>query len=117
MSIRQLNKRFPGVFKYESGDFYTAGSYGGIDDEYYITEIIGLGDEHYDRDYLGKHKFTAKDEAKLIKYFKNDYSNKPTSWAEAKKRVEEEICIMHSCGDIDYWSPERLKQYQERQGY
>lgn len=118
MSIRLLKERFPKVFKYEAGEFHTAGSYGGVDDEDYIIDILGLGEEYYDKEYLGKHKFTRKDEAKLIRYFKKHYENLTNlSWKEAKEQVEEEICLMVCREEIDYWSPDRLKQYQERCGY
>ena len=43
-------------------NMFTHGSHGGIDDEYYINEIIGLDDFTYD-DWIGnKHEEKKKDE-------------------------------------------------------
>ena len=49
-------------------NLYSHGSCGGIDDEYYINEIIGLDDFTYD-DWIGN----KREEKKKDEYFTNSF--------------------------------------------
>ena len=53
-------------------NMFTHGSHGGIDDEYYINEIIGLDDFTYD-DWIGDKRLKEKqrEEKKKDEYFTN----------------------------------------------
>tara|TARA_Y100000031_G_C7879104_1_gene229888 strand:- start:165 stop:464 length:300 start_codon:yes stop_codon:yes gene_type:complete len=53
-------------------NMYSRGSHGGIDDEYYINEIIGLDDFTYD-DWIGDKRLNKKqrEEKRKDEYFTN----------------------------------------------
>ena len=53
-------------------NMYSRGSHGGIDDEYYINEIIGLDDFTYD-DWIGDKRLKEKqrEDKKKDEYFTN----------------------------------------------
>tara|TARA_Y100000294_G_C8241280_1_gene210880 strand:+ start:52 stop:342 length:291 start_codon:yes stop_codon:yes gene_type:complete len=53
-------------------NMFTHGSHGGIDDEYYINEIIGLDDFTYD-DWIGDKRLNKKqrEEKRKDEYFTN----------------------------------------------
>ena len=55
-------------------NMYSHGSHGGIDDEYYINEIIGLDDFTYS-DWIGDKRLKEKqrEEKKKDEYFTNSF--------------------------------------------
>ena len=63
---------------------FTHGSHGGIDDEYYINEIIGLDDFTYD-DWIGK-KWDDKEKAEQREWIRLHHAKKKQR--EEKKKDE-----------------------------
>lgn len=100
MSIRKLNRRFPDVFNYKAGDQYTAGTYGGLDDEYYVEEIIGI---NYD-DYLGKHNITSDEKQRLIQHWIDLGRDR----VEAEELAREEIEHFTEMGWIEEEEPTKV---------
>ena len=65
-------------------NMFTHGSHGGIDDEYYINEIIGLDDFTYD-DWIGK-KWDDKEKAEQREWIRLHHAKKKQR--EEKKKDE-----------------------------
>lgn len=107
MSIRKLNRHFPDVFKYKAGDQYTAGTYGGLDDEYFVEEIIGIPGYTYD-DYLGKHNITQDEKQRLIQH----WIDLGRDNSEAEELAREEIEHFTEMGWIEEEAPVRYEQLE-----
>ena len=57
-------------------NMYSRGSHGGIDDEYYINEIIGLDDFTYD-DWIGDKRLNEQQREEIArKYFYKERADK-----------------------------------------
>jgi len=77
-----LNKASEGLSNHEKEpepkitNMYSHGSHGGIDDEYYINEIIGLDDFTYD-DWIGDKRLNKQQREEIArKYFYKERADK-----------------------------------------
>ena len=76
-------------------NLYSRGSHGGIDDEYYINELIGLDDFTYD-DWIGdKRKGEQQREEIARKYFYKEKKPVHPEWIRARKARHWKILSDH----------------------